>query len=143
MHPFQASALVDAAAVTQDTEFDLKPCLTLAHRPHSPQIVVVEEPENGLHPRRLQNVVEVFRAMTEGEFGGNPAQVILTTHSPYLLDHIDLSKDRVLVFQREEDGRRTAKAADEARLKPFLDEFMLGELWFNNEEEGLLTKGTE
>jgi len=66
-------------------------------------------------------------------------QVILSTHSPYLLDHVRLPEDQVIVFAREEDGRRTAHEADQARLKTFLDEFMLGEVWFNQGEEGLVT----
>jgi predicted ATPase len=111
--------------------------LALAHHPTPPPLVLLEEPETGLHPKRLEDVMKLLRAISKGEHG-QPAQVVLTTHSPYLLDCVDLSTDQVLVFRRNEDGSRTAEHADEARLKVFLDEFKLGEVWFNRGEDGLL-----
>jgi predicted ATPase len=82
--------------------------------------------------------VDLLRSMTEGRLSGREVQVIMTTHSPYLLDHVQLPRDQVIVFRRGTDGSRTATAVDESRLKAFLDEFMLGEVWFNHGEEGLL-----
>jgi predicted ATPase len=114
--------------------------LTLAYRPAPPTIILVEEPENGIHPRRLGEVMRLLRGLSQGDFGGHAAQVILTTHSPYLLDHVNIETDQVLVFQRAEDGSRTAEPVDAQRLKNFLDEFMLGEVWFNEQETGLLAK---
>jgi len=115
--------------------------VALAHHPSPPQVVLIEEPENGVHPKRLKDIVDLLRRMTKGELGHKPVQVILSTHSPYLLDQVRLPEDQVIVFKREPDGRRTAQEADEARLKTFLDEFMLGEVWFNQGEEGLVTAG--
>jgi predicted ATPase len=112
--------------------------VALAHHPNPPDVVLVEEPENGVHPKRLKDIIDLLRRLTVGELGGKKVQVILTTHSPYLLDHVRLPEDQVIVFTREEDGRRSAQEADETRLKTFLDEFMLGEVWFNQGEEGLL-----
>lgn len=114
--------------------------LTLAYHPSPPGIMLLEEPETGIHPRRLAEVMRLLRGLTRGEFGGQAAQIILTTHSPYLLDHVDVETDQVLVFQRADDGGRTAQPADKERLKNFLDEFMLGEVWFNEQEAGLVAK---
>jgi predicted ATPase len=114
--------------------------LTLAYHPSPAKIVLLEEPETGIHPRRLGEVMRLLRGISRGEFGGQAAQIILTTHSPYLLDHINIETDQILVFQRAEDGSRTAQPADSQRLKNFLDEFMLGEVWFNEEEDGLIAK---
>lgn len=112
--------------------------VALAHHPNPPDVVLLEEPENGVHPRRLRDIVTLLRRLTAGELTGKPVQVIMTTHSPYLLDHIELPGDWVIVFRREADGRRSATEADAARLKDFLGEFMLGEVWFNQGEDGLL-----
>jgi len=112
--------------------------VALAHHPSPPDVALIEEPENGVHPKRLKDIVELLRRLTKGELGGKPVQVILATHSPYLLDQVRLPEDQVVVFAREQDGRRTAREADQARLKTFLDEFMLGEVWFNQGEEGLV-----
>lgn len=111
--------------------------LTLAHHPSPPDVILVEEPENGVHPRRLREIVELLRALTQDKAGA-PRQVILTTHSPYLLDQVRLPEDQIIVFRREDDGNRTAGAVNAEGLKTFLDEFMLGEVWFNQGEEGLL-----
>ncbi len=112
--------------------------VALAHHPNPPDVVLIEEPENGVHPQRLRDIMTLLRRLTTGELTGKPAQVIMTTHSPYLLDHVRLPDDGVIVFRREADGRRSASEVDAARLKAFLGEFMLGEVWFNQGEDGLL-----
>lgn len=113
--------------------------VALAHHPNPPHVALIEEPETGVHPKRLKDIVELLRGLTKGMLAGRKVQVVLTTHSPYLLDQVRLPEDQVIVFRREKDGARSAREADEERLKAFLDEFMLGEVWFNQGEEGLLT----
>jgi predicted ATPase len=54
----------------------------LAARPR-PSLLIIEEIENGLDPWTLELVLQELRdASSEG------TQVILTTHSPFLLDHV-------------------------------------------------------
>lgn len=117
--------------------------MALAHHPSPPSIILLEEPETGLHPKRLADVVKLLRNITQGMHGGHAAQVILTTHSPYLLDCVDPEQDQVLVFQRLSDGSRTAMPIDAARIKEHFDGFLLGEVWFNEEEAGLIARGAE
>lgn len=112
--------------------------VALAYHASPPKLVLIEEPENGVHPRRLKEILSLLRSMTRGEFGGHRVQVILSTHSPYLLDHVHLPEDQILVFRRDDTGARTIVQADEKSLRDFLGEFMLGELWFNQGEEGLI-----
>jgi energy-coupling factor transporter ATP-binding protein EcfA2 len=114
--------------------------VALAYHPNPPKIILLEEPETGVHPRKLGDIMRLLREITQGAHGGQAAQVILTTHSPYLLDLVDPTEDQVLVFRRNEDGSCTAEPADESRLQLFLDEFQLGEVWYNQGEEGLVTK---
>jgi predicted ATPase len=114
--------------------------MALTYHPTPPGLILIEEPENGVHPHRLKEIMALLRGISKGEHCGHPAQVILTTHSPYLLDHVNLDEDEVLVFRRNDDGSRTAEPADAQRLKAFLDEFMLGEVWFNQGEEGLVKR---
>ena len=86
--------------------------------------------------------MELLRGITQGKFGKAPAQVILTTHSPYLLDYVKPEEDQVLVFQRADDGSRTAKPVDWSRLKEFFDGFMPGEILFNEEDAGFTREAT-
>jgi len=80
-------------------------------------IVLLEEPENGVHPQRLRDIVRLLRAMSRGELGLPPVQVVVTSHSPYLLDWCQ--KDEVIVFGRGPDGKVHAKRLDEL---PDIDE---------------------
>ena len=116
--------------------------LALAYDPSPPKLILLEEPENGVHPRRLKDVMGLLSELTRGVHGDNAAQVVVTTHSPHLLDFVDVEHDQVLVFRRNDDGSRSAEPVDAERLKTFLDEFMLGEVWFNEGEEGLTGRKT-
>lgn len=97
-------------------------------RTHSFRTVLIEEPENGLHPERLSTVVSLLRKMTTGELGNQPCQIILTTHSPLLLDLAEPSEIRI--FQRSDEGGTVvgnmAHMPDIERLKK---DFSMGELW--------------
>lgn len=114
--------------------------VALTYHPDPPEMILLEEPENGVHPKRLDDVIKLLRDITQGKHANHKAQIILTTHSPHLLDYIDLKTDQVLVFKREDDGSRSAQPADAERLKTFLDEFMLGEVWYNEGEDGLVER---
>lgn len=115
---------------------------TFAFHPTPPKLILIEEPETGVHPLRLARIMELLRGISTGAMGRRPAQIVLTTHSPYLLDCVDLEIDNVLVFQRDADGSRSAKPMNNERLKKYTDEFMLGEFWFNGGDE-ILTKTGE
>lgn len=66
----------------------------------APALVGFEEPENGVHPRRIQLVAELLR--TRASLG--QTQYIVTTHSPILPDL--LPEDSLFVVRRV-DGRTT------------------------------------
>ena len=54
--------------------------------------MLFEHPENGIHPGALSLLAEEFKAAPEQGHG----QVIMTTHSPRLLDHFDVEEIRVV-----------------------------------------------
>ncbi|MBT3218227.1 MAG: ATP-binding protein [Proteobacteria bacterium] len=114
--------------------------MALAYHPTPPPVVMIEEPENGIHPQRLQEVMTLLRALSVGKYGGVAPQLLISTHSPYVLDEIDPRKDMVLVFERKDDGSCTAQPVDEKRLENFLQGFMLGEVWYSRGEAGLVPK---
>jgi predicted ATPase len=114
--------------------------LALANHPSPAKLILLEEPETGVHPKRLADIMRLLRGLSEGLYTEQPTQVVLSTHSPYLLDYVNPGKDQVLVFERLEDGSRNARPVDNNRLKLFLDEFMLGEVWYSQDEAGLVEK---
>ena len=72
--------------------------LAVFRHPDPPPLICIEEIENGLDPRTLQLVVNEIRALIESK----RSQVILTTHSPYLLDLLPLSS--IVMTQRTAKG---------------------------------------
>ncbi len=65
----------------------------------SKQTLIFEEPENGIFPGALSLLADEFKASPEAGRG----QVILTKHSPQLLDHFEPEQIRVV----ELDGLET------------------------------------
>ena len=51
-------------------------------QPHMPDIMTIEEIENGIHASRVQLLLELFRTQAEA----TKTQVFATTHSPAILD---------------------------------------------------------
>jgi predicted ATPase len=112
--------------------------LALAWHPTPPELVLIEEPENGFHPERLEEVMRLIRGLVTGQHAPVPVQVVLTTHSPYLLSCIEVPQDQVLVFSRGADGACTAKPIGLEKIRPFQPGFALGEIWSNLGDAGLV-----
>lgn len=98
--------------------------LALKFIPVPPRILLVEEPENGVHYGRLKEIIEVLRRFQAEK----SAQVILTTHSPFLLDLVE--PDEVLVFSKDAEGAAHArKLSDWPDVDDMKKHFMTGEIW--------------
>jgi predicted ATPase len=114
--------------------------LTLVHG-DTPDVLLIEEPENGLHPSRLKTVIELLRRVSTGEVGNRPRQVIVTTHSPILLNYV--RPEEVRVVQRDpETGTWVRAMTDAPDLPKLLEEFAVGELWYMLGEDGLFARKT-
>ncbi len=81
--------------------------LTLpAYLPEFQGLYLIEEPENGIHPKAVETVFQSLSSVYE-------AQVLLATHSPVLLSLIK-PKDagKVLCFAKAEDGSTDIVSGD-------------------------------
>lgn len=96
-------------------------------------LIWVEEPENHLHPRLLETLVEILRQRQQEvkDEGNRPAQVFLTTHSPYLIDQVQL--DELVVLDKSYGQTRCFRPKDKKELQELLskEDVGLGELWFS------------
>ena len=96
-----------------------------------PALCFIEEAENHLHPRLIEALVEVLR-QRQGEWDpANATQVILTTHSPYLVDRLRL--EEVIVFQKREGETIVSYPRDKAHLRELLEhkDLGLGDLFYS------------
>lgn len=109
--------------------------LTLAYT-ETASLLLFEEPENGLHPSRLQMVLDILRKMSRGEVGNRKRQIVITTHNPLLLNYA--SPEEVRVFVRDpETGTKVIPMTKIPDIERLLKEFALGELWYLLGEEKL------
>jgi len=105
--------------------------------PHRPRVVLVEEPENGIHPERLQNVLSILRDLITEQ---TTSQVILTTHSPYVLDLFE--PQEVSLCRMTADGSVSVHRLSESQtVREQLDIFTLGEIWTAEGDAALIPQG--
>ncbi|MGB9629711.1 MAG: AAA family ATPase [Thermodesulfobacteriota bacterium] len=90
----------------------------------------VEEVENHLHPRLLEILVEVLN-QRQKELGPQAAQIIVTTHSPYLVDKMNL--EDLIVFEKREGATKCTRPVTKSHLKDLLEreDIGLGDLWYS------------
>lgn len=72
--------------------------LAIIHQPNPPRILMIEEPEKGIHPRRIQEIVSFLQELCHEK----QIQVILTTHSPIVVDQFSNDTSKVFVFDKIE-----------------------------------------
>ncbi len=101
-------------------------------------VVLVEEPENGLHPARVAEVIGMLRELTK-----RGIQVILTTHSPLVIN--ELQPDEVSIVTRTEaEGTKVTPIAATPNFAERAKVYALGELWLsyaNGKDEAPLLNG--
>ena len=112
--------------------------LTVLYLPQPPRVLLVEEPENGIHPKRLQDVLSILRELVGEQ---SQCQVILTTHSPYVVDRFQ--PEEVSLCQKTADGSISVRRLSESpAVREQLDVFTLGEIWTAEGDEGLVRGAT-
>jgi hypothetical protein len=115
--------------------------LALAHLPEPPGLLLLEEPENGVYPMRLKQIITLLREMVDRAEGPRFPQIILTTHSPYVLSFFE--PEEVTLLSRPSGSADAPVRARPLRSVPDIkkrlaeDQLYLGELWYNFTEEEL------
>jgi len=88
--------------------------------PTPPPLICIEEPEIGLHPDILPAIAEMLIEASQR------TQLIVTTHSDALVSA--LSPESVLICDRDDRGSHLSRL-DPERLKKWLENYSLGDLW--------------
>lgn len=94
---------------------------------YKPSVILLDEPELGLHPSAITVLGALVRQASQH------AQVIISTQSPMLLDMFE--PEEVVVVQHE-GGASTFERLENHDLKDWLNDYSLGELWEKNEIGG-------
>lgn len=99
-------------------------CLAaLLLQPELPSVLILDEPELGLHPYAITILANLLRSASER------AQVLIATQSVTLVNQFEPSQ--VYVVERTQD-QSTFTHLQEADMEHWIDEFGLGDLWEKN-----------
>ena len=66
-------------------------------------VFLIEEPENGIHPRAIETVIQSLSSIYDG-------QVLIATHSPVALNMLEPAQ--VLCFAKDQSGATDIVAGD-------------------------------
>lgn len=121
--PFERPVL---ARFASDGTLKLLSYLVMLHDPNPPRLIGIEEPENFLHPFLLYQLAEECDQATAR------TQLMVTTHSPYILNA--LKPKQVRLMHRADDGySRISRVTDIDGVDEFFSEgAMVGDLWMEN-----------
>ena len=104
-------------------------CLaTLLLHPTPPSLVLIDEPELGLHPTAIKLLGSLLNEASAH------TQLIVSTQSSQLVD--ELTPEQVIVVGQK-DGESTFERLSTPKLEDWLEEYTLGQLWEKNEFGGL------
>ena len=90
--------------------------------PDPPPLVVIEEPELGLHPDVVLCIGEMLIQAAER------TQLVVTTHSRVLVNALEDYASSVVICEKR-DGQTEMQRLDPERLEEWLEKYSLGYLW--------------
>lgn len=123
-----SEAYFDASSLSDGTlRFIALATLFLQPESYRPSVILVDEPELGLHPYAITMLASLIKQASIS------TQVIVSTQSPLLLDHFQ--PEDVLVADRV-DGSTQFTRLESAKLDTWLQDYSLGQLWEKNEIGG-------
>jgi predicted ATPase len=99
-------------------------CLTtLLLQPHLPTMILLDEPELGLHPYAMQLLAGMMRSVA------NKTQIIASSQSVTLANQFDWFD---LIIVEQFDNASQFKRLEEEQIKLWLEDYRIGDLWEKN-----------
>lgn len=90
--------------------------------PEPPSIIIIDEPELGLHPFAISKLAGLIK------IASTKAQIIISTQSVNLVDCF--TPDDIIAVDRERESQQSVfRRLDETQLSTWLEDHKLGELW--------------
>lgn len=66
--------------------------------------VLIDEPEISLHPKWQLEILPFIKKLFTNEEGVQTSQIIVATHSPFIIHNSNRNNDKVIVIQKNNDG---------------------------------------
>lgn len=96
---------------------------TLLLQPDKPKIIIIDEPELGLHPVAITKLAAMIRKAAK------ESQMVISTQSVNLVDQFE--PEDIIVVERNE-GASEFKRLNSQELNQWLEAYSLGEIWQKN-----------
>jgi len=122
---FQDGAFEDPflAKFVSDGTIKMLAYLVLLNDPNPYPLLCIEEPENQLYPKLLEELAEEFR-----EYANRGEQVLVSTHSPDFLNAVRL--EEVFWLEKKDGYTQIKRASDDVQVSAFMrDGDKMGYLW--------------
>ncbi len=97
--------------------------LAVFRHPEPSPLIVIEELENGLDPRTIHLVITEIRNYIDN----NKGQVLITSHSPYLLDQLHISQ--IVFVERKDEKVILSRPAEDEEVLEWSKKFAPGQLY--------------
>ena len=113
------------AHLTSDGSLRAMSLITLLNLPGEllPNVILLDEPELGLHPSAVTLVAEMVKSMALRR------QVVVATQSPIF---VDLFTPQEIVVLELDEGQTVVRRPSEVDLAEWLEEYTIGEIWRKN-----------
>lgn len=95
--------------------------VTLLMQPKLPKVIIIDEPELGLHPTAINKLSGLIKSAAEKD-----CQIIVSTQSVTLLNNFE-AEDIITVDK--EDNQSVFKRLDKDVLSNWIEDYSIGELW--------------
>lgn len=120
---FRGAPGISAAAVSEGTLRTLAILTALAALPEG-GLVLIDDVEQGLHPGAQVSFMALLKQLVARE----KIQILMTTHSPYVLDQLE--PEQVWVFGLDAEGATvTKRLSDHPSARRALEVLTTGEFW--------------
>jgi predicted ATPase len=96
---------------------------TVLLQPNKPSLIIIDEPEIGLHPAAISVLVELIRQASKS------TQILLATQSPTFLDYFEPEE---IIVAENKSNKTEFKRLNPSDLSKWKEDYSLGELWEKN-----------
>lgn len=104
--------------------------LTILYAPNPPRLLLIEEPENGMHPARLEQIIGLLRELIAKQ---DHTQVVLTSHSPYVVDQFQ-PEEVTLCYRTDAGDIAVERLSESETVRREGRIFSLGEIWSGRDD---------
>lgn len=82
--------------------------LSIIHQPNPPKLLLLEEPEKNVHPKRIHEIIDYLFQLSEEK----DIQIIMTTHSPIIVDEFMDIPENVHLFDFVDNQTKISNMAE-------------------------------